>query len=83
MKCEKCGAEYRLVDGEKEERKLLPTLVKQALEGIDVSTTASDGKIIIKSNRRLENDEWKFVMDYVRANGGVWVSQGANSRWEI
>ena len=63
--------------------RLTPKDVRAALMDADVSINQSGGRIIIRSNRRLENDEWRFVMDYVKVNGGQWITDGSNSRWEI
>ena len=57
--------------------------VEVSLGGCDVSIGTLNNRIVIRSNVRIPGDMWRFVMDYVKANGGQWITDGSNSRWEI
>ena len=86
FKCE-CGRIHTIkVETLKCEPKILRPLKEEvvvSLEGCDVSIGEAKGKIIIRKNALIPDDMWRFVMDYVKVNGGQWITDGSNSRWEI
>ena len=79
----KVAAAMKLTPEIEQKRYTLEEALRETDAGLDLLNIEVKGDVLVITAKKFLGDQWAEVNEAIKANGGKWIRDGKQSRWEV